>query len=314
MSITHPVVAITGSSGAGTSTIRDAFAEIFLREAINAAFIDGDSFLRYDREDMAIVIEESNREGKPISHFGPETNRFDLLEKLFKQYGESATGRVRHYVREDTQDLYHQEAGTFTAEQDIPQNTDLLIYEGLHGGVISRSWTRRRMSSSHNPVVVERRNRDGGHKGIDVAQHVDFLIGIVPVVNLEWIQKIHRDSKIKGIASEEVTTTILRRLQDYIYFMTPQFSATDINFQRVPLVDTSNPFSAMDVPSAEESMLVVRFRDPEKYPLHAFMEKFDGAFMSRPNTLVIPGGKLRMALEVICTQRIQELIIASKQT
>jgi len=313
MSIAHPVIAITGSSGAGTSTIRDAFAEIFFREGIHAAYIDGDSFLRYERNEMAKVIEKANLEGKPISHFGPDTNRFDLLEKLFKQYGESANGRIRHYVREDTQSLHNQAAGTFTPEVDLPVNSDLLIYEGLHGGIISKTWTRRRMSSSHNPVVIERRNQKNSKKGIDVAQYVDFLIGIVPVVNLEWIQKIHRDSKIKGIATEQITTTILRRLQDYIYFMTPQFSLTDINFQRVPLVDTSNPFIAMDVPGPEESMLVVRFRDPEQYPLQTFLEKFDGAFMSRPNTLVIPGGKLRLALEVICTQRIQELITASKR-
>lgn len=313
MSTAHPVIAITGSSGAGTSTIRDAFAEIFLREKIKAAFIDGDSFLRYNREDMSILIEEANKQGKPISHFGPDTNRFDLLEKLFKQYGETGSGRIRHYVREDNQHIFNQAAGTFTAEQNIPENTDLLIYEGLHGGVISRTWTRRRMSSSHNPVVVERRNQKNSNKGVDVAQYVDFLIGVVPVVNLEWIQKIHRDTHIKGLAAEQVTTTILRRLQDYIYFMTPQFSLTDINFQRVPLVDTSNPFVAVDVPTADESMLVVRFRDPALYPLQEFLEKFDNAFMSRPNTLVIPGGKLRMALEVICTQRIQELVTASKQ-
>ncbi len=313
MSVSHPVIAITGSSGAGTSTIRDAFAEIFLRERINAAFIDGDSFLRYERDEMATVIDKANQEGRPISHFGPDTNRFDLLEQLFKQYGESGTGKLRQYVHEDAQDLYQQAAGTFTPEADIENDTDLLIYEGLHGGVISRTWTRRRMSSSHNPVVVERRNQTNSNKGVDVAQYVDFLIGVVPVVNLEWIQKIHRDANIKGIATEQSTDTILRRLQDYIYFMTPQFSLTDINFQRVPLVDTSNPFAAIDIPSAEESMLVVRFRDPEKYPLHSFLEKFDGAFMSRPNTLVIPGGKLRMALEIICTHRIQELVAASKQ-
>ncbi len=313
MSISHPVIAITGSSGAGTSTIRDAFAEIFLREHIKAAFIDGDSFLRYERTEMVTVIEKANQAGKPVSHFGPDTNRFDLLEKLFQQYGESGTGQVREYVHEDDQKRLNQAAGTFTPEIDIPNDTDLLIYEGLHGGVISRTWTRRRMSSSHNPVVVERRNQANSKKGIDVAQHVDFLIGVVPVVNLEWIQKIHRDSKIKGHAAEQITTTILRRLQDYIYFMTPQFSLTDINFQRVPLVDTSNPFTAVDVPTAEESMLIVRFRDPEKYPLQIYLEKFEGAFMSRPNTLVIPGGKLRMALEIICTQRIQDLVTASKQ-
>jgi len=313
MSVSHPVIAITGSSGAGTSTIRDAFAEIFLRESINAAFIDGDSFLRYERDQMADVIEAANRKGKPISHFGPDVNRFDLLEQLFKQYSESGTGKVRQYVREDNQEHYQQAVGTFTAEENLPKATDLLIYEGLHGGVIANTWTRRRMSSSHNPVVVERRNQANSKKGVDVAQHVDFLIGVVPVVNLEWIQKIHRDNKIKGIAVEETTTTILRRLQDYIYFMTPQFSLTDINFQRVPLVDTSNPFTSTDVPTAAESMLIVRFREPEKYPLQTFLEKFENSFMSRINTLVIPGGKLRMALEVICTQRIQELVAASKQ-
>lgn len=313
MSVSHPVIAITGSSGAGTSTIRDAFADIFHRQEINAAFIDGDSFLRHERKEMAVAIEKANQQGKSISHFGPDANRFDLLEQLFEQYGKTGTGKVREYVHEDDQGRLQQTAGTFTPEADIPKDTDLLIYEGLHGGVISKTWTRRRMSSSHNPVVVERRNQTDSKKGVDVAQHVDFLIGVVPVVNLEWIQKIHRDSKIKGLAAEEITTTILRRLQDYIYFMTPQFSLTDINFQRVPLVDTSNPFVAMDVPTAEESMLIVRFRDPEKYPLQSFLERFDGAFMSRPNTLVIPGGKLRMALEIICTHRIQALVTASQQ-
>jgi len=312
MSVTHPVIAITGSSGAGTSTIRDAFEEIFLRENIHAAFISGDSFLRYDRSEMPKAIKIANQNNKPISHFGPDVNRFDLLESFFKDYAESGTGKVRQYVQEDTASLYQQPPGTFTPESELPTDTDLLIYEGLHGGVVANTWTRRRMSSSHNPVVIERRKANNS-KGVDIAQHVDFLIGIVPVVNLEWIQKIHRDKQVKGIPIEETTTTILRRLQDYIYFMTPQFSLTDINFQRVPLVDTSNPFISVDVPTAAESMLIVRFREPEKYDLHSYLEKFENAFMSRPNTLVIPGGKLRMALEVICTQRIQELVAASKQ-
>jgi len=313
MSAAHPIIAITGSSGAGTSTIRDAFAEIFLREKIRAAFVSGDSFLRYDRKEMAEAIKAANKKNRPISHFGPDVNRFDLLEKLFKIYSETGQGAIRQYVQEDTSSLYQQPPGTFSKEQALPTPSDLLIYEGLHGGVIADTWTRRRMSSSHNPVVVERRKQHNSKKGVDVAQYVDFLIGVVPVVNLEWIQKIHRDKQVKGIAIEETTTTILRRLQDYIYFMTPQFSLTDINFQRVPLVDTSNPFTSTDIPSAAESMLIVRFREPERYDLHSYLEKFDNAFMSRPNTLVIPGGKLRMALEVICTQRIQELVAASKQ-
>lgn len=312
MSKTHPIIAITGSSGAGTTMVRNAFSEIFLRENINAAYIDGDSFLRYERDEMTQVIQKAQQEGKHISHFGPDACRFDQLEALFKSYSETGNGLYRHYVHEDTVNLHNQPAGTFTDEQPLPDDTDLMIYEGLHGGVMARTWTRRSMTPSHNPVVIERRNQDDRNRGVDVAQYVDFLIGIVPVVNLEWIQKIHRDKQVKGIREGDTTDTILRRLQDYIYFMTPQFSLTDINFQRVPLVDTSNPFIALDVPTPAESMLVVRFRDPELYDFNALLEKFDNAFMSRPNTMVIPGGKLRMALEIVCTPRIQALIADRK--
>jgi len=307
MSREHPVIAITGSSGAGTTTVRDAFGDIFRRENITPAYIDGDSFLRHDRTAMAEAIEKANLENRPISHFGPDANRFDLLEGLFKEYSESGTGSVRHYVNEDTASHYNQAPGTFTAEASIPGNTDLLLYEGLHGGVVAKTWTRRRMSASHNPVVIERR-KDSNKTGVDVAQYVDFMVGVVPVVNLEWIQKIHRDKHIKGITAEESATTILRRLRDYTHFMTPQFSLTDINIQRVPLVDTSNPFIATEVPTPAESMLVIRFREPQHYDFDNLLEKFENAFMSRPNTMVVPGGKLRMALAIICTPRIKQII------
>ena len=311
MSKAHPIIAITGSSGAGTSTVRDAFTDIFRREKLNAAFIDGDSFQRYERNERLKAIEKANQNGRPISHFGPDLNRFDLLEACFKEYSETGQAEVREYIREERAAECNCEPGTFTKTRALPENSDLLIYEGLHGGVVANNWTRRRMSASHNPVVVERRKQTN-KKGVDVAQHVDLLIGVVPVVNLEWIQKIHRDMQTKGIPAEETTTTILRRLQDYIHFMTPQFSVSDINIQRVPLVDTSNPFISRDVPSPSESMLVCRFRDPARYNFPSMLEKFEGAFMSRPNTLVIPGGKLRMAMEVICAPRIIELINATR--
>lgn len=307
MSEAHPIIAITGSSGAGTSTVREAFSDIFRREALNAAFVDGDSFLRYERAEMHKAIEEANRNNKPISHFGPDVNRFDLLEACFKQYSETGQAEVREYIREDRAAEFHCVPGSFSEPRALPENSELLVYEGLHGGIVASSWTRRHISASHNPAVIERRQRDK-QNGIDIAQYVDFLIGVVPVVNLEWIQKIHRDLHIKGIAAEETTTTILRRLRDYISFMTPQFSLTDINIQRVPLVDTSNPFISRDVPTPSESMLVCRFREPTRFDFPQMLERFEGGFMSRPNTLVIPGGKLRMALEVICAPRIMELI------
>lgn len=310
MSREHPIIVVTGSSGAGTTTVRHAFGDIFRRQQINATFVDGDSFFRYDRNEMKRVLQASVENGKPVSHFSPETNHFDKLENLFRQYGETGGGEYRRYVKEQEEAAsLGMEPGTFTPWAPIPSNSDLLFYEGLHGGVVASTWTRRRMSASHNPYVIERRQEaGGGNGGVDVAQHVDLLIGVVPIVNLEWIQKIHRDCARTGCTAEAVTATILRRMRDYIYFIVPQFSITDINFQRVPLVDTSNPFIARDVPSPDESIVVIRFREPAKYDFPYLMRRLDGAFMSRPNTMVVPGGKMQFAMEVICGPIIQEMM------
>ena len=39
MSVKHPIIAITGSSGAGTSTVTRTFQNIFRRESVTAAII-----------------------------------------------------------------------------------------------------------------------------------------------------------------------------------------------------------------------------------------------------------------------------------
>jgi len=312
MSTQHPIVAITGSPGSGRSTISNAFREIFLRENINAEYVKGDAFRRFNQDDMHMAVIEADRQNRCISHFGPDANEFAALELLFHHYGESATGRTRTYVNKFNAEELVQEPGSFTPWRDVKEDTDLLFYEGLHGGVMAQSWTRRSMSPSHNPRVVKERRQPSRNAGVDVAQYVDLLIGVVPVVNLEWIQKIHRDYDVKGREASDATTNILRRMRDYIHFMVPQFSLTDINFQRVPLVDTSNPFVAMDVPNPEESMLVIRFRDPQRHDFPMLLERFDNSFMSRPNTMVIPGGKLRHSLEVICQPMIHGMLEASR--
>jgi phosphoribulokinase len=151
-------------------------------------------------------------------------------------------------------------------------------------------------------VIKERRAAAGKHrKAVDVAQHVDLLLGVVPSMNLEWIQKIHRDCTTTGCSVEASIATILRRLDDYVHFIIPQFSLTDINFQRIPLVDTSNPFIAREIPTLDESMVVIRFREPQKFDFPYLMRKIDGAFMSRPNSMVVPGGKMAHAMEIVCT-------------
>ncbi len=277
MSKKHPVVVVTGSSGAGTTTVKRAFEHIFIREGIEAAIVEGDSFHRYDRAEMKVKMAEEH-----MSHFGPEANRFDKLEELFKTYGETGKGQKRYYLHsQEEADEHNARLGTdknpgeFTPWEDIPEGTDLLFYEGLHGMVVT---------DEH-----------------DVAAHVDLGIGVVPVVNLEWIQKIHRDAKERGYSAEATVETIMRRMPDYINHITPQFSRTDINFQRVATVDTSNPFIARDIPTPDESFVVIRFADPEKFDTDFpyLLNMIPDSFMSRRNTIVVPGGKMGFAMEII---------------
>ena len=309
MSQAHPVIAVTGSSGGGTTVIASAFKTIFRHLDVKAAYVSGDAFFRYNRNDMNQAIDDAGERGAPMSHFGPEANLFDELEALFRGYGETGAGRIRQYAKDAEQSAeLGVAAGDFTPWGPLPNDTDVLFYEGLHGGVVAHTWARRRVSPAHFPgTMIDRRQHNS--KGIDVAQHVDLLLGVVPAINLEWIQKIHRDCHRQGCSAEAVTDTILRRMNDYVYYIVPQFAVTDINFQRVPMVDTSNPFVARDVPTADESLFVIHFRNPRKHDLVAMVNLIEGAFTSRANTLVMPGGKLSLALELICAPLISDMLI-----
>jgi phosphoribulokinase len=286
MSKKHPIIAVTGSSGAGTTTVKLAFEHIFLREGVNPVVIEGDSYHRYDRAAMKVAMAEAEANGNhSFSHFGPEANVFDKLEETFKTYSETGSCERRYYLHSvEEAEPYDQQPGEFTAWETIEAGTDLLFYEGLHGGIATDT--------------------------VDVSKFVDLLIGVVPIVNLEWIQKIFRDCEQRGYSTEAVTDTILRRMPDYVHYITPQFSRTDINFQRVPTVDTSNPFIARDIPTPDESFVVIRFRDPKKldidFPYLLYM--LDDSFMSRRNTLVVPAGKMGFAMEIILAPIIERTL------
>ena len=283
MSAQHPIIAVTGSSGAGTTTTSQALRHIFRTLSVAAGFVEGDSFHRYSRPEMEVAIRKAQEQGRHISYFGPEANDFNRLESLFRQYAETGHGDVRRYLHSfDDSVPYNQTPGTFTPWEPLPSDTDLLFYEGLHGGVTGSDY--------------------------DVAQHVDLLIGMVPIVNLEWIQKLLRDTSERGHSREAVTQSIVRSMEDYIHHIVPQFSRTHINFQRVPTVDTSNPFSAKDIPSLDESFVVIRFRNMHKVDFPYYLQMIDGAFMSRMNTLVVPGGKMVFAMELILTPLVEEIM------
>jgi len=283
------VIAITGSSGAGTTTVTTTFEQIFRREGVDAAIVEGDAFHRYDRAEMRALIEEAGARGNNhVSHFGPDVNLFAELEALFRAYGETGTGRTRKYLHSDEEAApYGQEPGTFTQWEDVRPGTDLLFYEGLHGAVV--------------------------HGDIDIARHADLLVGVVPIINLEWIQKLHRDKKTRGYTHEAVVDTILRRMPDYVNYICPQFSQTHVNFQRVPTVDTSNPFIARDVPSADESLLIIRFRNPKGIDMPYLLSMLADSFMSRANTIVCPGSKMPLAMQLIFTPLILQLLDRKKR-
>ena len=289
MSVKHPVIAITGSSGAGTSTVTRTFDHIFRREKLTAAVVEGDSFHRYDRKAMKAAMEEARKAGNNhFSHFGPEANLLEDLEALFKQYGATGSGKLRKYLHNDEEAApYQQDSGTFTPWEDIAAGTDLLFYEGLHGAVMTDK--------------------------VNVGQHADLLVGVVPIINLEWTQKLHRDRKQRGYSTEAVVDTILRRMPDFVNYITPQFGHTHINFQRVPTVDTSNPFIARDIPTADESFVVIRFAKPKGIDFPYLLTMIHDSFMSRPNIIVVPGGKMELAMQLIFTPLILRMIENSRR-
>jgi phosphoribulokinase len=290
MSIKHPIIAVTGSSGAGTTTVMKSFAHIFRREGIKAQVIEGDSFHRYNRVEMRERVRAADTgSGPQISHFGPEANLLAELAGVFAEYGASGRGKVRRYAHDipESKEL-GVEPGTFTDWQGMTPDSDLLFYEGLHGAYV------------------------GG--GIDVARHVDLLVGVVPIINLEWIQKLHRDRHHRGYTHDAVVETILRRMPDYINHICPQFSRTHVNFQRVPTVDTSNPFIAKDIPTADESMVVIRFANPKGIDFPYLVSMLHNSWMSRPNNIVVPGGQMGLAMQFIFTPMILRLIDMKKRS
>ncbi len=284
MSIKHPIIAITGSSGAGTTSVTHSFQHIFRREKLNAEIIGGDSFHRYDRAAMTAKMAEEEAAGNNhFSHFGPGANLVEELENLFREYGETGQGKRRHYIHDEEEaGRYGARPGTFSEWEPLPENTDLLFYEGLHGALQTGT--------------------------VDIARHVDLRVGVVPIINLEWIQKIHRDKALRGYSSEAVMDTILRRMPDYMNYICPQFSRTHVNFQRVPTVDTSNPLIAKDIPSLDESFLVIRFDDSRGIDFPYLLSMLHDSFMSRPNIIVCPGGKMGLAMQIIFTPMILQLM------
>ena len=286
MSVEHPIIAVTGSSGAGTSTVREAFEYIFTNIGVTPAVIEGDSFHKFTRDEMYERIKVPDLFGRRMTHFSPNGNHLERLEQLFKEYSQTGTGESRIYLHSEEEAAPYAglNRGEFTEWQPIPVDSDLLFYEGLHGGFVTED--------------------------VDVAQYVDLLIGVAPNVNLEWIQKIQRDSAERGYSHSDIINTIVRRMPDYATYIAPQFSRSDVNFQRVPIVDTSNPFDFQEIPDSHESVVIVNICRPEKFTLSIdeLRESIDSSFNLKANQLVMPAEKMVFAMEILLTPIIKMLV------
>lgn len=289
MSVKHPIISVVGSSGAGTSTVKHTFDQIFRRENIKYVSIEGDAFHRYERTDMKKQLAERTAKGdQTFSHFSIEANVLDELERVFREYGETGAGKTRHYVHNDEEaEKFGAPSGCFSEWKSFEEGSDLLFYEGLHGAVHTDD--------------------------IKVADYADLKIGVVPVVNLEWIQKLHRDKNQRGYSTDAIQDVILRRMHDYVHVIMPQFSNTDINFQRVPVVDTSNPFIARWIPTAGESLTVIRFANPRGIDFSYLTSMIQNSWMSRANSIVVPGDKTDLAMQLILTPLIHRLVSNSRK-
>ncbi len=289
MSKKHPIISVTGSSGAGTTTVKSTFDQIFRREGFTAVAIEGDAFHRYDRASMKAELDKRKATGdQTFSHFSYDANELAKLEEIFRTYGATGKGETRHYIHDDAEAArWGTPPGNFTPWAPFEEGSDLLFYEGLHGAVSTPD--------------------------IQIGKFADLKIGVVPVINLEWIQKIHRDKAQRGYSTEAVTDVILRRMHAYVHCITPQFIETDVNFQRVPVVDTSNPFIARWIPTADESLVVIRFRNPRGIDFPYLTSMIHGSWMSRANSIVIPGGKMDLAMQLIFTPMVIRLVHESKR-
>ncbi len=285
MSQKFPIVALTGASGAGKTNVKQVFKRIFDSQEIKVQFVEGDSFHRFTREEM----EQNEKVPQAVTHFNPEANLLKELEGLFATFARSGTGKTRHYIHSEEDSVKHNtKVGHFSGWKEIAP-ADFLFYEGLHAGHVD--------------------------EGINIATKVDLLIGVAPIINLEWIQKIERDKLVRGYSEKNAIEMIKRRLPDYIKFICPQFSRTDANIQRVPLVDTSNPFSTESIPKDSESLFIFEIKKSRKFAisLEEVCEKVPGSFLTSENSLASPGTSLDKLLVTIFSPTINRLASSNIQ-
>ena len=231
MSIKHPIIAVTGSSGAGTTTVMKSFAHIFRREGLNAQVVEGDAFHRYDRDADARAREgPTTAAGTPFSHFGPESEPADGTRQALREYArDRPAAGCGDYIHDASKRRSMGGApGTFTAWQPMAR--------------------RHRPAVLRRPARRLRRRRGSTSRSTRTCWSASCRSSIS-----SGSRSCTATRRCAATRQEAVIDTILRRMPDYVNYICPQFSRTHVNFQRVPTVDTSNPFIAKRHPHAPTS-------------------------------------------------------------
>ena len=240
MSVKHPIISVTGSSGAGTTSVKTTFKRIFNRETVNAASSMAMHSIAMTAQMKRVMAEEAEREINHFSHFGPECQPAGGTGRVYsgisakpepEKPGTTCTTRKKRTCTA--------RPGTFSAWEDI--------------------------DPEYRIIVLRRTAWRGGDRRRQPGAALRPKIGVVPVVNLEWIQKIHRDKMDRGYSTQAIKDTILRRMPDYLDYICPQFSQTDINFPARADRRYIERLCARWIPTPDESMVVIRFRQSQGY-------------------------------------------------
>lgn len=278
------VVVVIGFFGVGISIVKCVFEYIFVREGIIFVVVEGDSYYCYEWMFMKQVMVDVLVKGENFFYFGFEVNFFDKFEELFCIYGEIGVGQKCYYFYSVEEVVEYNvcfgvnfELGQFMFWEDIFLGIDVLFYEGFYGGVKG--------------------------EGYDVVVLVDLLVGVVLIINFEWIQKIYCDNVECGYFVEVIVDMILCWMFDYINYICLQFSQIDINFQRVFIVDIFNLFICWNILILDESFVIIYFCKGvcEKwgidfgYLLSMIYDFFMFSFIS----IVVNGGKMGFVMELI---------------
>ena len=63
----------------------------------------------------------------------------------------------------------------------------------------------------------------------------------------------------------------------------------------------------------DESLVVIRFKDPHGIDFPYLISMINGSWMSRANSIVVPGPKLDLAMQLILTPLIERLVSNAKR-